>query len=253
MEDADNPGHILKIPQLSAHAAHKTLGHYLTPAGTNKKQLEILKEQSDELATTLMASGPSRSKTWTYYFSTYLPSLCYPLPMHHFGRKELNHIQSKALNYIIARCGFNRHTHRAIIFGSTRYGGANFRHLYTVQGAGQIHVFLRYWRSPSTQAGQLLRICVAWLQISAGVSFSVFQDVDTPINHTDSLWMISIRNFLRAIRGQLELSPNFVPKPARENDSFIMDLVIESGWFSESEIKASTGVDYIYKPYSFLS
>ena len=75
VEDADNPGHMLKIPQLSAHAAHKTLGHYLKPAGTNKKQLEILKEKSDEIATTLMASGLSRSETWTYYFSTYLPSL----------------------------------------------------------------------------------------------------------------------------------------------------------------------------------
>lgn len=109
VEDADNPGHMLQIPQLSAHTAHKTLGHFLSPAGTNKKQLMVLKGKSDEIATILMASGLSRSETWTYYFSTYLPSVwCYSLPMHHFGRTKLNQVQSKALNCIIARCGFNR-------------------------------------------------------------------------------------------------------------------------------------------------
>ena len=236
--DDDNPGNLLLIPQLSAHTAHKTLGHYITPAGTNKKQLEVLAEKSAEIATTLMASGLSRSETWTYYFTTYLPSIGYPLPMHHFSRKELNRVQSKALNCIIARCGYNRHTHRAIIFGSTQYGGTNFRHLYTMQGAGQLQIFLQYWRSPNTQAGQLLRISVAWLQISVGVSFSLFHDVHTPITYSDSLWLISVRDFLSNIGGQLELHPTYVPQKARENDAFIMDAIIASTWFKASEVKA---------------
>ena len=236
--DDDHPGRQLLIPQLSAHSAHKTLGHYISPAGTNKKQLEVLKERSDGVASTLMASGLSRSETWTYYFSTYLPSVGYSLPMQHFGQKELNQVQSKALNCIIARCGFNRHTHRAIIFGSTRYGGANFRHLYTMQGAGQLQVFLRFWRLPSTQAGQLLRISVAWLQVATGVSFSVFQDVSTSITYSDSLWLMSIREYLNTIGGQMELSPNYVPRMARENDSFIMDLILASNWFNARELKA---------------
>lgn len=47
--DDDNPGNLLMMQQLSGHTAHKTLGHYyITPAGTNKKQLEVLNEKSHE-------------------------------------------------------------------------------------------------------------------------------------------------------------------------------------------------------------
>jgi hypothetical protein len=47
--DEDNPGSRLLIPEVTAHSAHKTLGHYLTPAGTNKKQLEVLQENVTRL------------------------------------------------------------------------------------------------------------------------------------------------------------------------------------------------------------
>jgi hypothetical protein len=47
----DNPGQVQRITQLSAHSAHKTLGHYITPAGTNKKQLvEVRKKSSKNLS-----------------------------------------------------------------------------------------------------------------------------------------------------------------------------------------------------------
>ena len=225
------------IPQLSAHSAHKTLGHFITPAGTNAAQLKVLKEKSDEIATKLMASGLTRSETWTYYFSTYLPSIWFPLPMQHFTRTELYQIQKKALNCIIARCGYNRHTHRSIIFGSTKYGGANFRHLYAIQGTGQTQVFLKYWRTPHSQAGRLLRISVAWLQRSVGVSFPIFEDVHTPLSHSESLWLMSMRDFLQTINGYLQIHPTYVPSKPRAHDAFIMDLVIGSTWFSPREIR----------------
>ena len=237
IDDDEQPGHFTLVPQLSAHSAHKTLGHYITPAGTNKKQLEVLTTKSDYIATTLANSGLSRAETWTYYFTTYLPSVGYAIPMQHFTRNELQQVGKKALNSIIARCGYNRHTHRAIVFGSTKYGGANFRHLYSIQGAGQLQVFLKYWRTPASQAGRLLRISVAWLQLSVGVSFPVFQNVATPLPHSESLWLMSIRKFLCTINGNLQLTPTYVPEKPREGDSFIMDHILESSWFSPREIR----------------
>ena len=105
-----------------------------------------------------------------------------------------------------------------------------------MQGAGQLQAFLQYWRTPSTQAGQLLRISVDWLQVAAGVGFSIFHNVRTPITYSDSLCSISIREYLNTIGGQLELSPNYVPQTARENDSFLVDLVLVSTWFNAREI-----------------
>ena len=233
----DNEDGYTQIPQLSAHSAHKTLGHYMTPAGNQKRQQSELMMRSHNIALKLASSGLSRSEVWTYYFTTYLPSLGHTLPMNHFTRNQLQNIQRKALSGIIARSGYNRNTHRAIIFGSTTYGGANFRHLYSIQGAGQVQMFLKYWRTPNTQIGQLLRICVAWFQLSAGVSYPVFEEVNLSLDYTDSLWLLSMREFLKTVRGSITLQPTYVPELERQHDTFIMDAVIASEWFTPREVK----------------
>ena len=225
------------ISQLSAHSAHKTLGHYMTPSGNQSQQFNILKKKSDAIAMKLLKSPLTRHEAWTYYFAMYLPSIGYPLPMTHFTRDQLHRIQQKALSAIIARCGYNRNTHRAIIFGSTKYGGANFRHLYSIQGAGQVQLFLKFWRTPLSQAGKLLRISVSWLQLAAGISSPIFEAVNPSIAYCDSKWLLSLRSYLCHIGGSLRISPTFVPPLEREYDHFIMDEVIHSTWFNPREIK----------------
>lgn len=49
---------------------------------------------------------------------------------------------------------------------------------------------------------------------------------------------MSVFKFLNTIGGQLELHPTYVPQKARENDSFIMDVIIASTWFDAREVKA---------------
>jgi hypothetical protein len=85
----------------------------------------------------------------------------YPLASCYFSAKALEKVQRRAMSNIIAKCGYNRHTKREVIYGPSIYGGANFRTLYLLQGTGQIMAFLKYWRSPC-QAGQLLRHATAW-------------------------------------------------------------------------------------------
>ena len=166
----------------------------------------------------------------------YLPSLGYPLAMNHFTRQELHIVQKNAIRAIAARCGYNRNTHRAILFGSTKYGGANFRHLYSIQGEGQLQLFLKYWRSPTTQAGQVLRISVAWFQSAAGISRPVFEDVTTPLAYSDSKWLLSIRTYLNHIGGSITLRPTFISDRRRLHDRYIMDDIIESKLFTPREI-----------------
>ena len=131
-------------------------------------------------------------------------------------------------------------------------GGANFRHLYSIQGAGQIQTFLRHWRAPTTQAGKLLRISVAWFQLETGISRPVFADVDTPVEYSGSKWLLSIRTFLQHVGGSFTLTPTFVPSRRRLHDKFIMDEIIDSNQFSARDIRL-INLCRLYLQATFLS
>jgi hypothetical protein len=75
---------------------------------------------------------------------------------------------------IVPRCGFNRNTHHSIIYGPQQLGGAEFRHIAVEQGVLKVAYFIRHWRLKSL-VGELLKCSVAWLQVSVGVSYLVFQ------------------------------------------------------------------------------
>jgi hypothetical protein len=98
----------------------------------------------------------------------------------------MDKIQQKAMQIIIAKCGFNRKTHRSIIYGPISLGGAAFRHLYTKQGVGQIHFFLKHWQTPTTQSGKLIRIALKWAQYGVGTA-AILTDVNTHLPHMEVL------------------------------------------------------------------
>jgi hypothetical protein len=74
------------------------------------------------------------------------------------------------------------------------YGGANFRHLYMQQGVGQVTLFMKHWRQPDSMIGKLLKCAVAWAQLNAGISYSIFQRVHEDIPHLKSKWLASMRD-----------------------------------------------------------
>ena len=117
------------LEYLHPYAAHKTLGHYKEPSGIQVEQFRRLKEKSNSITEFLWKMPLTRSEAWTYYSACYLPSVTYPLTASALTTKQLTKIQTKAMSIIVPRCGYNRHTHRAIIYGPQRLGGAGFRHL----------------------------------------------------------------------------------------------------------------------------
>ena len=221
---------------LSPNQAHKTLGHYKLPAGTQKTQAQKLKQKSDDITAFLWRCPLTRLEAWTYYFACYLPSVGYPIPCSSMTKPQLDRIQCKAMQIIIPRCGFNRHTKREILFGPLELGGASFRHLYTQQGIGQVELFMRNWRANST-AGKLLRIAVHWCQIQVGVSFSFLKDVHTLLPHLESVWLTSLRGFLASVDSFLELDDPGIPSLERLHDAFIMDVLMESCQFTNTELR----------------
>jgi hypothetical protein len=148
----------------------------------------------------------------------------------------LANIQRKAMSTIIAKCGYNRNTKRAIIYGPLEYGGANFRRLYDQQGIGQVHLFLRHWRSGTT-AGKLLRCVVEWAQYCVGTSKPLMEHVQDYLPHLESRWLSSLRDYLAFINAGLQLDKTGVAPQERGHDEFIMDRIISSRKFNHNEIK----------------
>jgi hypothetical protein len=144
------------LQYLSPYTAHKTLGHFKEPAGTQRRQYEELLKKSNEATTFFDSCSLTRSEAWTYYYACYLPSITHPLANSHFTKSHLEKIQRKAMSRIVPKCGYNRNTKNEILYGPLQYGGANFRHLFDQQGLGQLTLFLRNWRQ-QTVAGQLLK------------------------------------------------------------------------------------------------
>jgi hypothetical protein len=223
------------IPAKSAYQTHKTLGHHKAPAGKNTTQLRILKANSDVFSKLVATSPCNRTDSWFFYSAIYLKSIGYVLPNCFYEERELTKVQQSALRAFLAKCGFNRNTHRSIVFAPIRFGGCGFFALYLIQGEGQILQFLTHWRTDTT-AGNLLRISVSWIQLHLGISWFFLGDTTTPLPHLPGRWLKSLRKFLSRIGGSIEVDDYFLPSIQRENDVYLMDLVLASNHFTSKEI-----------------
>jgi hypothetical protein len=96
--------------------------------------------------------------------------------------------------------------------------------------------FLKKWCTDS-QLGNTLRIAVSWYQYAAGVSWSLFDDVTTPVDYTHARWLPSLRAFLSTIDGHFELDETYIPPPQPELDTYLMDLVTRSDAFTPEEAR----------------
>ena len=222
---------------LSPHTAHKTLGHYKEPAGTQTAQFKQLQLKSDTSTAFIWKCHLTPKEAWTYYYACYLPSIGYPLSCSSMTYAQLDRVQRTAMTIIVARCGYNRNTKREIIYGPMAYGGANFRHLYMHQGVSQLTTFMRHWRQPNTIPGKLLKCAVAWTQMSAGTSYSIFQRVYEELPHLESKWLASMRKFMSEINASMDLDNNGVSTIQRKKDSHIMDHIMGSNMFTAAQIR----------------
>jgi hypothetical protein len=222
---------------LSAYKAHKTLGHFKDPAGTQTEQFRQLLKKSNAITSFLWTVPLSRKEAWTFYYACYLPAINYPLSCSSLQPRQLETIQKQAMKIIVARCGFNRNTKKEVLYGPQELGGASFRHLAIEQGTGQTTTFIRNWRRPSTTAGKLLRIALSWFQQQVGVSFPIMANVHTVLPQLESKWLASLQTFLSSIDASLIVDQTAVKPLQRVHDFYLMDAIMASTTFTQAEVR----------------
>ena len=226
-----------RLLMLSPYIAHKTLGHYKEPSGSQAEQCKQLQAKCNDQVSFLWKSPLTRLDAWYFYKSCFLPCVGYPLANCHFPMASLQKTQRTAMSIIVAKCGYNRHTKREVLYGPTHLGGAEFYELYDQQGIGQVASFLRHWRS-GTAIGKLLKCLLAWTNYNVGTSQSVLADVTTPLPHMEAKWLGSLRDYLRHVRAWIEVDDASIAPIEKENDDHIMDLILQSQQFQPAQIRA---------------
>jgi hypothetical protein len=226
----------VQIEFVPSSQAIKYLGCQKCP-GNQKQQQAALQAKCDDYARVINCSKLSRRGTQVFYQAIYRLSVNYPLPVCYFTFKELDKIQRKVHQAMVSGCGFNRFTARAVLFGPAYLGGATFFHLYDEQGYGQVSHFLKAWRTPHSHAGQMLRVAVSWAQYCIGTSTPLFADTTTSLPHLESTWLASLRTYLQAVQGHIELDTTYTPPLLRQHDQYIMDLAIQSKRFKPFQLR----------------
>lgn len=75
------------------------------------------------------------------------------------------------------------------------------------------------------------------IQIEAGISMSVFKNT-IPLEYVNWSWTImSIRDFLQHINAQIIGIPIIITPRHRENDSHIMEALVQNNRFSTKEVQ----------------
>jgi hypothetical protein len=116
------------------------------------------------------------------------------------------------------------------------HAGCGFVRWQTLQGEGQILLFVKHWRT-NTIISKVLRIAISWCQWQSGLSSSILLDTKTPLPHLASRWIASLRRFLRHISASLRLSHPAVTLPERTSDIYIMEHAIRCKLFDCDDVR----------------
>ena len=173
----------------------------------------------------LATSTCKHNNAWIYYFSVFLQSVGYGLPICHFSPSQLENIQKPMTPVILSKLGICQNTSCKLCFLSSYYGGLDLRDLYVEQGIGQLQFIIRHLCSPG-MVGSLLFTVLGWFQYNAGVSYCIMTNPSPHLPHLEGRWLLSVRDFLRSIHGSLQFTDAQIQPPQRLRDSYLMDIAL---------------------------
>ena len=232
----NSEGNTLSIDQWKNSKATRYLGCHECPANKTQHYESIVKKCKDFKRVLQSCYLTSREAT-IFYWSIYRPSVSYSLPICHFTFQQLEKAHRATEIAFMQRMGFNKNMSKAVMHGPRFMGGEALFHFYDDQGYGQVRMFLKFWRTPTTKPGRMLHATYAWAQYCAGVGWPIFSIPGTKLKYLESAWLASLRNYLASIDASIEVGNPFIPPRQRVNDVFIMDIALEMGRFKPVELR----------------
>ena len=151
----------------------------------------------------------------------------YPFPSGSLQDSQCQHLQKQVKQAILPKCGYNRNTPNAIVYGPSEYGSIEMRSHQTKQGIAQIYSLMTSLQAEGVPSKFAL-ITLAWAQLLAGTQQPVLSNVMNALPHMAPMkWIPSIREFLHSIGSRMEVENLPVTPLQREHDWFLMDIALD--------------------------
>jgi len=170
-----------------------------------------LRAQAKEFPPKIASSTLSKVKAFYTYQQYYKPKLGYSLPALALTKAQCNSIQSPSVCALLSKLHLNQHTARAILHGPQALGGLQLLDLYTIQGVGQIQLFIGRTQL-ADKTGNPIHIDLSYVQLLVGTMALFLNTSHTQQGHsTEGGWLDSLWEFLNSVRFQVNLSTPIVP------------------------------------------
>jgi hypothetical protein len=198
-----------QIEHKSVYAAHRPLGVWPPPAGSNPTQFLKSLVRSNTIAEGVRLNPLARNEALMGYRHIWLPSVGYPLACWGLHDIQLRKVEKNAVNAFLPKMGFCCKTSRAVIFGSKRYGGFGLTRLRDYQGVNQTILFLQHIRLFDS-VGKMMHLGYCWYQMFCGTSFPLFGNPATVLSYSPVGWFTMLRTFLANTNIAINLSTSLL-------------------------------------------
>jgi hypothetical protein len=215
------------IQQRNITESHKTLGVFKSISGNENDHFEYLLKKSNQYGAMVCTSQFNRRQTKTAYCMNYIPALAYSLASMCLSEDKLNKIQSQAIGNFLQKMGYEKLFPRAVVYGTTDYGGLGFNQLYLTSMCQKIDIILGNVNKRSSLGGGIV-LNLGWLQLHSGISTPVLESFK-PVLYIQPNWFNHIHWFLIQINAIIKIRGLWVPERQRKNDKIIMDEVLKIG------------------------
>jgi hypothetical protein len=212
---------VITIPRIETTARFRTLGVYITPSGSNKAALQILREYALDNSTNITGSRITRQEALTSYIQYLLPKLRFQPPVLSISQQDCDKLMPIILAALLPKLHVNRNTTRSIIYGPEKYGGLALPNLYTTTSADKLRLFLGHLRLQD-RTGQLIHIDLTYLQLLSGIGTFLLNQDAASFPWLETGWITSLWEFTSKHSLTFLYPKQWIPPQPREYDIFLM-------------------------------
>jgi hypothetical protein len=216
----------MQIDEIKTTEPYKLLGIQMAPADNQKGNIKMLKEKIEKMITLTKTANLPPAEMETCLHSIILPTLKYGQSAMSIPKITILEIQKPLINIILPKIGYNRHTPRALVYASKKYGGLAIPNLYTEQGIAQVKYIIGAMRN-KCETTDLIRALMETYNITTGTLEQPFQNHNI-VRYIDSNWINSIISFLLTINGKIIIYDYKGIQKLRTNDEAIMEAATKS-------------------------
>ena len=236
---ADTPGEIAirkvdseeleTLRRIEPTEAVKTLGVMLNMEGTDKEEVEYLREKAEVWAEHIRTGVITKNDGWYALNTTVMKTLEYPMAAICLSKTDWDHVMAPVLEAGLNAMQFSRNFPRLIVYGPKTVQGLGLKDPYIVQGLTWIQTLMRHG-DRATVTGQLLRASMENLHLEIGTGAAFFEDdYDVWAPLATDCWLKHVWQFQAEHGIRVE---HTVPKLCKQTtaDEFLMPLFAAQGY-----------------------